>query len=89
MWLEKKKQDVAQNNIVYAILKFKKKCVGGVMRKKLKRGIRALRLKKMGGGAVYKLRYQTKQKYICRKIMLKKAISSFVFCQLYIIKRIC
>ena len=36
----------------------------------------------------YNLRYQTKQICICRKIIMKKAISSSVFRQLYIIKHI-
>ena len=41
-----KKHDVAQSDIVYAILKLKKSL--GIMPKKLKRGLRACRLK-MGG----------------------------------------
>ena len=38
---------------------------------KLKRGLQACRLKH-GGGVRYKLRYQTKQKCICHKIIIKK-----------------
>ena len=72
-YVARKNHDIAQKQYCICYSEIKKICWGegggGVMRKKLKRGLQALRLKKRGGGG-YKLRYQTKQKCICRKIII-------------------
>ena len=61
-YVARKNHDVAQSN---------QKRYWGIMLKKLKRELRVCRLR-MGGGGGYKLRYQTKQKCIYRKIIIKK-----------------
>ena len=78
-YVARKNHDVAQKQYCICYFKIKKNVLGwggggsggGVMSEKLKWGLRALRLKKWGGRG-YQLRYQTKQKCICRKIMIKK-----------------
>ena len=82
MWLGKK-HDVAQSNIVYAIWN-KKKDVGGgggIMLKKLNRGLRVCRLKIRGGGG-WQAAISNKAKMYLSQNHKKKAISSFVFRQL-------
>ena len=83
----KKKHDVAQSNIVYAIWNKKKKDVGNYAWKAETR-ITSLSVKIEGGGVLQAAKSNNAKLYLSQNYN-KKAISSFVFRQLYSIEHIC